>query len=50
MKDIETLKERLLLKIDRHVKIAHLSKRPINEEAIDRLTDKFIELFKKELS
>lgn len=46
---IESLKEKILTKIDRHVKLKKLSNEKVNDEWIEKLTDEWIDLMIKDL-
>jgi len=49
MNNTDSLKEAILTKIDRFAKLSKLSGIELNQERIDRLSDEFIELLKKDL-
>lgn len=46
---IEALKEKILTKIDRHVKLKKISNEKVNDEWIERLTDEWINLMLEDL-
>jgi len=49
MNNQEDVKNGILLRIERYLKICKIDKIPVDMEKVDRLTDQFIELLKKEL-